>query len=240
MFLSIIIPAKNEEKNIPLLLKSIRRQSFDDYEIIVADAGSVDQTRDIALSFGARVVRGGMPGVGRNHGAAAAKGDVLLFLDADMILCRENFLKKALEEIKSKNLSVAVPWYHLYSARIMDTIVSSLWNVWIGIAAYVSPSATGTCIFLKRDVHIKNGGFNEKIILGEDTDYICRASKIGRFGIIKSARVEHSPRRFHKEGYIKVIFQAVNVGFYRYVLHCNDYNNQFKYNFNIYDKENEK
>ena len=76
--LSIIIPTLNEEEYLPRLLESIRRQTYRDYEIIVADNNSEDQTRAIAESFGARVSPGGNhPGKGRNRGAEAAKGVIV-------------------------------------------------------------------------------------------------------------------------------------------------------------------
>ena len=75
MILSIIIPTYNEEEYLPVLLDSIKSQSFDDYEIIVADANSTDKTREIAESYGCIVVAGGLPAVGRNNGAKIAKGE---------------------------------------------------------------------------------------------------------------------------------------------------------------------
>lgn len=239
MFLSIIIPAKNEENELPLLLESVRKQTFTDYEIIVADAKSIDKTREIAVSFGAMVVGGGMPGAGRNRGAEAAKGETLLFLDADSALPDENFLKNSLEEMHRKNFCVAAPLYDFREANIMDKIVSGLWNAWVIIAANFSPSAAGSCIFASKEVHDKIGGFNEKIVLGEDTDYVYRASRHCRFGIIKSARAENSPRRLHKIGYGKVFLQVISAGFDRYVMRRKDYSNKFNYNFNIYDKKND-
>lgn len=84
--LSIIIPALNEEKFIPLLLESIKKQDFQDYEIIVADAGSKDKTVEISKNYNAAIVMGGLPAKGRNEGAKIARGDLFLFLDADVIL----------------------------------------------------------------------------------------------------------------------------------------------------------
>jgi len=81
--LSIIIPTLNEEKYLPFLLSSIKEQNFKDYEIILSDAGSEDRTIEIAKSYGCRVVKGGLPAKGRNQGARAAAGDLLLFLDSD-------------------------------------------------------------------------------------------------------------------------------------------------------------
>ena len=52
MILSIIIPTYNEEEYLPLLLKSIKQQDFRDYEIIVADANSKDNTVKIAEEYG--------------------------------------------------------------------------------------------------------------------------------------------------------------------------------------------
>ena len=92
--ISIIIPAYNEEKYLPKLLECIKKQTYKGYEIIVADAGSKDRTGQIAKKYGCKVVKGGMPAVGRNNGAKVAKGNILLFLDADVQINRD-FIKKA-------------------------------------------------------------------------------------------------------------------------------------------------
>ena len=105
MKLSIIIPALNEERYLPKLLESIQRQSFKDYEIIMADAESEDETAEIAKSYGCRVVKGGSPGRGRNEGAKAAQGDLFLFLDADLILPK-GFLQTLLSEFEKRKLDI--------------------------------------------------------------------------------------------------------------------------------------
>ena len=74
MKLSIIIPTFNEEYYLPPLLESIRCQDFSDYEVVVADAGSEDDTIEIAKNWGCKVVKGGLPAVGRNRGAEVAQG----------------------------------------------------------------------------------------------------------------------------------------------------------------------
>ena len=107
--ISIIIPTLNEKKYLPKLLESLKKQTYRDYEMIVADNGSKDRTRDIAKSYGCKVVMGGLPAVGRNNGAKAAKGDYLLFLDADVVLPK-NFLKKFYSEFEEEFIDVAVPY----------------------------------------------------------------------------------------------------------------------------------
>jgi len=107
MKLSIIIPTYNEEEYLPDLLKSIQRQDFNDYEVIVADSHSTDNTVDIAKSFGCHVVPGGLPGIGRNNGAKVAKGEILLFIDSDCVLT-DNYLSSAIEEFELYNIGIAI------------------------------------------------------------------------------------------------------------------------------------
>ena len=95
--ISIIIPALNEENYLPRLLGSLEKQNLKDYEIILADAGSKDRTIEIAKKYGCKVVPGGLPAKGRNEGAKAARGDLFLFLDSDLVL-PEGFLDAFLQE----------------------------------------------------------------------------------------------------------------------------------------------
>src|SRR3989304_5649057 len=97
--LTIIVPTKNEEACLPILLESIKWQSIQPEEIIIADAFSEDSTRSVAESFGAKVIGGGLPGSGRNKGAQVAKTKYLLFLDADVVLNDTDFLSESLNEI---------------------------------------------------------------------------------------------------------------------------------------------
>lgn len=107
MIFSIIIPTYNEEEYLPTLLDSIKKQNFDDYEIIIADANSTDRTREIAEEYGCIIVDGGMPAVGRNNGAKVAKGDYLLFLDSDLKLT-DDYLRDVLYEFQMERLGIAI------------------------------------------------------------------------------------------------------------------------------------
>ena len=104
--LSIVIPTLNEEKHLKKHLESIKKQDFDNCEIIVADAGSSDKTKKIAKDFGCKITKGGTPAQGRNEGAKQARGSLLLFLDADVALTK-NSLLKVLKEFKERKLKIA-------------------------------------------------------------------------------------------------------------------------------------
>ena len=97
MNLSIIIPARNEEQNLPVLLCSINAQTVKPPEVIVVDDGSTDRTAEVAREFGAAVIASKpLPDGWRGktwacqQGAQAATGDLLLFLDADTWFAADN------------------------------------------------------------------------------------------------------------------------------------------------------
>ncbi len=211
--LSIIIPTLNEEKYLPILLREIKKQKFKGkYEIIVADAGSKDKTVEIAKKFGCKVVKGGSVARGRNEGAKVAKGEILLFMDADNIFLPEDFLETLLGEFKKRNLDVAsFPIY--VKGNWIDKIVYTLYNFWVQITQKFWAFATNS-ILIKKSLHEKIGGFDENIKLGEDHYYVKVAKKIGKYGFIKTKPVLTSSRRLEKDGRLKTYLKYLLAGIY--------------------------
>jgi glycosyltransferase involved in cell wall biosynthesis len=197
--LSVVIPTLNEEKYLPLLLGSLDGQTYRDFEIIVADAGSRDSTCDLAAKAGCRIVEGGLPGRGRNNGAVAARGEWLLFLDADVIL-PPHFLQAVTEEILRKGLEVATCAVEPISGKRVDKVLHGIANVYFRATQSFWPHAPGFCIYVKKSVHQSINGFDEDITLAEDHDYVLRASKIARFAYIKKVKIPVSIRRLEKDG----------------------------------------
>ncbi|MBI4280742.1 glycosyltransferase [Candidatus Uhrbacteria bacterium] len=202
--LSIVIPTLNEEKYLPHLLDSIRIQTFTDYEVIVADAFSKDRTRALATEAGARVVDGGLPSAGRNRGAAAARGEIILFLDADVILPDELFLESAVAEFEKKQLGIATALIRPLSERAIDHLMYQLYNVYAIATQKFMPHVPGFFIFVRREAHEKIGGFDETLQFAEDHEYARRASKVTKFGFLRDLRVPVSMRRFDKEGRLTI------------------------------------
>jgi len=92
-FISIIIPCRNEENRLPFLLDSLSQQTYKNFEIIIVDDHSQDKTVDIAKTYHARIIpldQVSPSWQGKSAacyaGALSAKGDILLFLDADGVL----------------------------------------------------------------------------------------------------------------------------------------------------------
>lgn len=200
MILSIIIPTYNEEEYLPVLLESIKQQDFSDYEIIVADADSKDNTVKIAEEYGCIVVEGGIPAVGRNNGAKVAKGDYLLFLDSDLKLT-EDYLAKVIYEFKMERLGIAITQMKPLSKKTEDKLLHDLANLFMISVEKIKPHGAGCYgIIAKRELHERCGGFNEELTFGEDTEYIERLAKKERFKVLRNAKIGVSTRRLEEEG----------------------------------------
>lgn len=101
--ISIIIPTYQHEKEIGKCISSILNQTFKDYEIIVVNDGSTDNTLKILESYKGKIKiinqENGGASSARNRGFEESKGEFVLFCDADMIL-RSDMLEKLLEALK--------------------------------------------------------------------------------------------------------------------------------------------
>jgi glycosyltransferase involved in cell wall biosynthesis len=201
--LSIIIPTKNEERFLPKLLDSIRLQTFQPKELMVADADSQDRTRAIAEAYGCQVTSGGLPGVGRNCGAKMATQPYLLFLDADVVLKSPYFLERTIVEIQKRGLDVATCRIQPDEPCLLNQLFFHFYNLYAGVVSGVLPHAPGFCIFAKKELHQAINGFDERVIFCEDHDYAIRGSRLGRFGILHSAHIPVSTRRLSRDGYLK-------------------------------------
>lgn len=199
--LSVVIPTYNEEPVLPALLDAISKQTLKPREVIVPDANSTDRTREIARNFGAVVVDGGLPAVGRNRGAERAGGDFIVFLDADAVLPDEGFFERALHEMVSRNLVIACPDItSTYGRRAR--FFFWMYSRFARLTVRRNPHAIGTCIFVRREIHERLGGFDETILYAEDNDYGRRAAHLGRFGYLDEV-VKTPPRRFERDGYLR-------------------------------------
>lgn len=207
---SIVIPVKNEEKILPKLLESVRAQTFSDYEIIVADAHSTDGTADVAKSYGAKVVEGGMPGPGRNKGALHAAGEIIAFLDADVQLPNAKFLEDCVAEMDKKNLDVATCKVKPLSRKPVDRALHEVYNAYVVATEKIRPHAPGFCILARRHAHHGVKGFDEEVVFAEDHDYVQRAKKQGfTFGLLRSHPIAASVRRLEKDGRLAIAIKFV-------------------------------
>ncbi|MDO8619128.1 MAG: glycosyltransferase family 2 protein [Candidatus Daviesbacteria bacterium] len=128
MKVSIIIPVFNEEKVISDCLNSLKEQTYKDIEIIVVDDGSKDQTKEIVKSFSVRLLEQKHygPGLARNCGAKEAKGEILVFVDADMTFDRR-FIELLTRPIRGGRAIGTFSKYEYVNNK--NNIWSKCWNI---------------------------------------------------------------------------------------------------------------
>lgn len=198
---SVVIPTLNEEANIGRLLRSLREQHRPPDEIIVVDGGSDDAT--VALAAGARILRSRPPvGAQRQVGLEAAKGEIVVFLDADTEP-GSAFLERALEAFERRRLDVAIPRYVPATSNFFVRCVFAFFNLVFLILAPALPSGGGMCIIARRAHALAVGGFRSDLVY-EDIEFIRRAARRGRFGVLAEP-VRVSPRRFEEHGHLRTL-----------------------------------
>ncbi|HVI69291.1 MAG TPA: glycosyltransferase family A protein [Magnetospirillaceae bacterium] len=210
--ISIVIPTYNEEGYIRRLLASIAAQTTKPHQIVIVDSFSKDKTyEDIAkfvpeLPLTCVSAQRGI-GLARNIGAAAATGDVLLFLDSDVEL-QPSFLEDAGSEFDQRQLDLASA--HFYVDREspkVDRIGAKAISLYHASFQYSkNPMGSGFCIFAKKEWHRRIKGFNEHFRHSEDHDYVKRAVENGAiFRLLKSVRFKLSNRRYVHDGRFTIL-----------------------------------
>jgi glycosyltransferase involved in cell wall biosynthesis len=211
---TIIIPAKNEAKMLPKLLRSLCKQDYEkmsETRVIVADAGSTDGTVEVALSFRDRllveVIPGGLPSVGRNAGARLVTTKFLLFLDADVELPEPTLLRRALLRMRRKNLHLATTNIACRDGGFFDDALYAGNNFMQRIGSFTKPFATGMFMLFERDAFWALGGFNERALFAEDYLLSKCVARL-RFRIVRG-RVLTTNRRFQKLGHWTIVWMFV-------------------------------
>lgn len=209
-FVSIIIPTLNEEIYLEPTLKAIKNQIYDGpYEIIVSDGGSKDRTLEIAAKYANKIINVGKKGigVGRNAGAKKARGDIIVFIDADTLLIY-NTLSEIVNAFRDGGVvGAAVPLLPL-STKAGDIII------FLGVNGFVKLNAergkgnakvVGACCAYRKSSFDESGGFDEKVGALEDFDLSEKISKLGKIKYVEETLALVSTRRITKWGKIKSV-----------------------------------
>lgn len=202
---SVVIPAYNEATYIDRLLSALTKQQDVDFEVVVSDAQSSDGTKEVAESFKKKLdvkffeapPKG--PAYGRNQGASHARGEWLLFFDADVDLDDTGFIRKLVDGAKRKGWATASGQLKVGGNSFLGKIGHN--QGYMNFMAHTRhPIMQGYCMLARRDVFEKLNGFNEKIQYGEDNDYATRSAKYG-FGFVRNIHYIVDPRRYEQEGW---------------------------------------
>lgn len=222
-FISVVIPARNEEKYLADCLAGMKRQDYgsQNYEILVVDNNSTDTTAEIAQSVpGVKYlhIADGPVGAVRNRGVREAKGDFIAFIDADCI-APSSWLSKG-SELLCQNEN------HAFSARYVSDEnalwIEKLWLLGYAVPQFSSTDFLGGCIFVRKEDFLKVGGFDETITSGEDTKLAVSLNDIGirtvvdqalnvvHLGNAKDSKSFVNRQAWHSENYIKNITTSIS------------------------------
>ncbi len=213
--ISIIIPTLNEEKLLDEMISQFSPlvRSRHNLEVIVSDGGSLDSTVSIARRHKAVVVEnaGGVKqtiSLGRNIGAQQARGDILIFLNADTrIHDLELFFQRIQEEIEKPEVVAVTCSVEVYpeEARMIDDLYHGFYNWLFSMMNRVGMGmGRGECHVLKRTTFESIDGYTARIAAGEDYDLFRRLESLGKIVFMKDVLVYESPRRYRKYGYLYV------------------------------------
>ncbi|MEP7014540.1 MAG: glycosyltransferase [Verrucomicrobiota bacterium] len=180
--ISFVVPAYNESLELPATLAAIHDAARGrDYEIAVVDDASTDETAEIARRAGAQIISINRRQIAaaRNAGAAATRGEILIFVDADTRINRAH-VDGAIAAMESGCAGGG--------ARVITEGFVPLWGrifVRVFCKTYFALNlGAGAFLFTDRYHFEKAGGFDEQYFAGEEVYFSLALRKLGRFKIL--------------------------------------------------------
>lgn len=205
--ISVVIPTLREESRIGILLAALSAQELPiEYsnseftpEILVVDGDSEDGTQEIVRTFPAAKLLLSERGTARqrNFGAQSARGELLIFMDADCVP-DAHFLYRVARSYRRFPFAVACPWFVARENFAVRAIYFGFNLLFFAGQSWLR-TGSGVCILAPRAVWQKCGGFDEKLHLGEDVHFIRRAARCGWHRHLMIP-LQTSGRRFQQRG----------------------------------------
>jgi len=216
---SIVIPAKNAGDSIHRCLNALTQQTLSstDYEVILIDDGSVDNTADIAESFEIRVVRAdhGGPALARNNGAKLAKAPVILFTDADCIP-EKDWVEKMLEPFSNPDVAGVKGAYRSNQRELIARFVQAEYESkyeYMSRFEFIDFIDTYSAGF-RRDIFLELKGFDTRFpgASVEDQEFSFRLHEKGhRMVFVPEAVVQHR----HADNALWYFRKKFRIGFWK-------------------------
>jgi len=210
---SIVIPTLNEEHYLPHLLHSLARCTGRSLDVIVVDGCSTDATCEAVDRFrgsapphlAVRLLTAPVRNVStqRNLGAAAARHETIVFLDADTIVDPPRCLDALIDGFHARRLAAAGCRFRPVERDRRAEAYYALLYVFHRLVERWDPHAMGACLVTTRTVFRHCGGFDPRLRINEDAQFCRKAACLGRFRILPVA-LRVSARRFVKHGYLRM------------------------------------
>jgi glycosyltransferase involved in cell wall biosynthesis len=208
VFISIVIPAYNEEESLPTTLKALRQQDYPYFETIVVANGCTDRTAEAVHGrcdqFYDLEERG--LGPARNLGAQKARGNLLLFLDADTLL-EPNALSTIARQFKRHHAAGTlrgVPDNGKTSYKMIYFLKNFVHK------SHAHHGSSGVILCWK-DHFEAVGGFDNELYLRENSDLMKKLRRFGSYKYIGATPAVTSMRRYEKTGTSEMVLLWLKV-----------------------------
>ena len=194
---SVVIPTLNSACYLKKTLQSLKEQTYSNVEIIIVDNYSTDNTGDIASSFGATVyLRGPERAAQDNYGIRKANGEFVYLTGSDMIIDKD-YIKQAVNKCLNEG----------YDAIYASVLSKEGGNFWERVKAlerltYIGSNLIEAARFFKKNVFIKLGGFDEKLV-GVEEDFQHRLDSQG----YKTGRINAREVHLHEATTLLEVFK---------------------------------
>jgi glycosyltransferase involved in cell wall biosynthesis len=207
--ISVIIPTWNEAPWLGTLLDRLA-QCPNIAEVVVADHGSIDGTREIAAAHGCVVIEGGRPATGRNAGARVSHGDLLLFVDADVAVT-----PRVVTEILAAFANPDRMLVHLRlvpaTERRFIRLCYRVVHLYAALGAKLrAHQGSAPLICVRREAFFAIEGFDERVAAAEDVDLIRRVRRrCGGVAYLPDTPLVISVRRFETESHLMYVVKCI-------------------------------
>ncbi len=196
--ISVILPVYNREKYIGEAINSLLNQTCQDFEIIVIDDASTDNSLSIIKAyydFRIKVIENKSNlgvSASRNRGIEISKGSYIAFLDSDDIAFPER-LEKQLKILENKSIDICGSWLELFDSRKIIVLPKTHEAILCELLNYCSMCIT--TVMLRKEV-LGDNRFKENLRYGEDYELWARICWAGKFYNLQEPLVRY---RVHKE-----------------------------------------
>jgi glycosyltransferase involved in cell wall biosynthesis len=201
--ISVVIPAHNEERYLGATLEALQQQDYSWFEVVVVANGCTDATPDVARGRCHRLIVLSQKslGVSRNLGARMAKGDILVFLDADTLL-NPSALKTIARQFMPEHAAGTIKGKPDVG-RFHYKLIYFLKNFEHRTQFHHGSSGVILCW---RENFIRAGGFDERLEVRENSELIWRLRRFGKYKYIHSAVATTSMRRYDQQGWRRIVW----------------------------------
>jgi glycosyltransferase involved in cell wall biosynthesis len=199
---SVVVPVHNDAAHLRLCLKALAASTCGDFEVLVVDDASTDDTPAVAAEFGARLVRLGQksgPAAARNAGAAQARGEYVLFVDADVCVHPDTIARVAATFEAQQGVAAVFGSYDRHPGE--PNLLSQYKNLFHHFVHQQAHREAATfwagCGAVRRAIFLEAGGFDERYRRPcvEDIELGMRLVAAGhRVVLEKAIQVQHLKR----------------------------------------------